>query len=89
MAATQEDVSCLHRNDMMMIRWICSTKLTEKIPSDELKSQLGLCSIENVLRRGRLRWYGHLQRKDPDTWPRKVDKKIVTGRNPRVHPRKT
>ena len=26
---------------------------------------------------------------DPDTWPRKVDKTIVTGSNPRGHPRKT
>ena len=29
-AATQEDVSQLNRNDMMMIRWICSAKLRDK-----------------------------------------------------------
>ena len=34
-AATQEDVSQLNRNDMM-IRWICSTKLRDKVPSEEL-----------------------------------------------------
>ena len=88
-AATQEDVSCLNRNDMMMIRWICSTKLRDKVPSEELRSRLGLGSIENALRCGRLRWYGHVQRMDPDTWPRKVDKTIVTGNNPRDRPRKT
>ena len=86
-AATQEDVSRLNRN-MMMIRWICSTKLRVKVPSEELRSRLGLESIENVLRCGRLRWYGHVQRMDPDTWPRKVDKTIVTGNNP-MGPRKT
>ena len=26
---------------------------------------------------------------DPDTWPKKVDKTIVTGSNPRGRPRKT
>ena len=26
---------------------------------------------------------------DPDTWPRKVDKTIVTGNNPMARPRKT
>ena len=46
-AATQEDVSCLNCNVMMMMRWICSTNLTDKIPSDELRSGLGLCNIEN------------------------------------------
>ena len=37
-AATQEDVSHLNRNDMMMIRWICSAKLRHKVPSEELRS---------------------------------------------------
>ena len=32
-AATQEDVSRLNRNDMMMIKWICSTKLRGKVSS--------------------------------------------------------
>ena len=50
---------------------------------------MGLGSIENALRCGILRWYGHVQRMDPDTWPGKVDKTIVTGNNPRGRPRKT
>ena len=50
-AATQEDVSRLNQNDMM-IRWICSAKLRDKVPSEELRSRLGLCFIENVLRCG-------------------------------------
>ena len=64
-AATQEDVSRLNHNDMMMIRWTCSTKLRDKVLS-ELRSQLGLGSIENVLRCGLLCWYGHVQCMDPD-----------------------
>ena len=73
----------------MMIRWICSAKLRDNVPSEELRSRLCLGSIENALRCGRLRWYGHVQRMDPDAWPRKVYKTIVTGNNPRGHPRKT
>ena len=87
-AATQEDVSRLNRNNMM-IRWICSAKLRDKVPSEELRSRFGLGSIENALRCGRLRWYGHVQRMDHDTWPRKVEKTIVNGNNPRGRPRKT
>ena len=37
-AATQEDVSFLNHNDMMMIRWIYSAKLRDKVPSEELRS---------------------------------------------------
>ena len=32
------------------------------------KKAIGLGSIENPLRCGRLCWYGHVQRLDPDTW---------------------
>ena len=88
-AATQEDVSRLNRNDMMMIRWICSANLRDKVPSEELRSRLGLCSIENVPRCGRLQWYGHVQCMDPDTYPWKVENIIVTGSNPRGRPRET
>ena len=38
---------------------------------------------------GRLRWDGHDHGMDPDTWPRKVDKTIIAGNNPRGRPRKT
>ena len=50
---------------------------------------MGLGSIENALRCGHLRWYGHVQRMDPDTWPRMVGKTIVTVNNPRGCPKKT
>ena len=60
----------------------------DKIPADKLTCRLCMCSIENELRCKRLRWYGHFQRIDPDTWPRKVDKTIATGSNPRDCPRK-
>ena len=36
--ATQEDVSRLNRNDMIMIRRICSAKLRDKVPLEELRS---------------------------------------------------
>ena len=37
-AATQEYVSRLNCNDMMMIRWICFVKLRDKVPLEELRS---------------------------------------------------
>ena len=83
-----KDVSHLNHNYMMMIRWIYSTKLADKVQSDELRSRLGLCGTENVRRRRCLRWYDHLQCIDPDTWPRKALKTTMIGSNPRVRPRK-
>ena len=64
-------------------------KLRDKVPSEELRSQLGFGSIENALICGCLRWYGRVQCMDPDTWPRRVDKTIITGNTSRGNPRKT
>ena len=41
---------------------------------------MGLLKIENVLRYGRLHWYGNLQH--VEAWPRKVEKRIVPSNDP-------
>jgi len=45
----KQDIRRLERNDMTMIRWICSTKLSDKIPSNELKERLYLIGVEDAL----------------------------------------
>ena len=71
-----------------MIRWICSSKLADRDPLNELRSRLGLSSIENVLRWNRLRWFGHLQRMNVNSWPRKIETFDAPGSYPRGRPRK-
>ena len=34
----------------------------------ELYSRLDVEAVSDVVRRGRLRWFGHLERKSPDDW---------------------
>ena len=34
----------------------------------ELYSLLGVQSVANVVRHGRLRWFGHLERRSVDDW---------------------
>ena len=41
-----------------MVRWICSVKLCEKISMSDLKTRMGISSIEDVIRYHRLRWFG-------------------------------
>ena len=61
-AVTVEDTSRIVRNDHTMIRWICSSKIMDKIPMQNLRRSLGIGAIDVVLRCSRLRWYGHLTR---------------------------
>ena len=53
-----------------------------------LRSRLGLHSIDDTLRYNRLRWYGHLKRMDNDRWSNKIMDYNVTGTYPRGRPKK-
>jgi len=50
----------LHRAEMRMVRWMCGTKLQDRIPSKGLRERLGLDDIISVLQQNRLRLYGHV-----------------------------
>ena len=52
----------------MMARWMCGLSLTDRKHREVLYSLLGIQSVADVVRRGRLRWFGHLERKIEDDW---------------------
>ena len=49
---------------------MCGVRLSDFIrkASAELLSRLDIESVSVVVRRGRLRWFGHVERKQPDDW---------------------
>ena len=47
---------------------MCGVRLSDKKASAELLSQLDIDSVSVVIRRVRLRWFGHVERKQPDDW---------------------
>lgn len=83
-----KDVSRITRNDNAMLRWIASVKLSDRVPTVELHSRLGLKSIGEVVQTRRLRWYGHVLRCDDDWWPKKILEFDVPGKFLKGRPRK-
>ena len=79
-AVTVDDCSRLVRNDNAMVRWICSTRLADRVPTAELRERLGIPSIEDLLSQGRLRWFGHVQRMHDDCWQKKMLTHVVEGK---------
>ena len=75
------------RNDRAMIRWICSAKLADKIPTAVLHQKLDLDEITAVLCTRRLRWYGHVQR--ATSCINSITRLELPGTRDRGRPRKT
>ena len=84
-----EDMNRLERTERMMIRWMCSVSLRDRVPTDELRGRLNIESISELVRRARLRWFGHVERKEQGDWVSACRNVVVEGNKPRGRGRKT
>ena len=51
----------LNRTEMSMIKWVCRDKLNESKKSEELRQLLGLEAVSLMIKKSRLRWFGHVE----------------------------
>jgi len=74
---------------MRMVRWMCNVKVKDRVPSKELTERLGIDDIIliQVLQQKRLRWYGHVLRKEDTDWVKKCMEYEVEGSRPRGRPK--
>ena len=63
----------------MIVRWMCGVSLKDRKRSVDLYSLLGVQSMAEVVRRGRLRWFGHVERKSGDDWVSACRNVVVAG----------
>ena len=83
------NVVALQRAEMRLVRWMCGVKLKDRLPSKELREWLGIDDIALVLQQNRLRWYGHVLRKEDNDWVKKCMEYEVEGPWPRGRPKTT
>ena len=69
----------LERTEWMMVRWMCGVSLKDRKCSVDSYSLLGVQSVAEVVRRGRLRWFGHVERKSGDDWVSACRNVVVVG----------
>ena len=67
-AMKKANLHSLERTEWMMVRWMYGVPLKDRKCSVDLYSLLGVQSVADVVRRGRLRWFGHLERRSVDDW---------------------
>ena len=63
--------------------------MTDYIPNDAYRRVLGVESISKKIRKGRLRWYGHVRRRRTSTSVRRVESILIGGKRKRGRPRRT
>jgi len=85
----KENRVALQRAEMRMVRWMCNVKVKDRVPSQELRERLGIDDIILILHQSRLRWYGHVLRKEDTDSVKKYMEYEVEGSRPRGRPKRT
>ena len=86
-AMKADTLNRLRRNDRAMIRRICNVKAKDEVSSDSLLTKLGIQDLDVVLRTGRMRWFGHVERSTG--WISEVRKLNVVAHKRSGRPRKS
>ena len=68
---------------------MCGVSLRERKTITELRKSLGIKDIDEVMRQSRLRWMGHVLRKDKDDWVRRNTDMVIEGERGVERPRMT
>ena len=64
-------------------------RLKNRISSEELNKRVGIESVAVIVRRGRMGWFGHLERKDKHDWVSACRDFEVAGQKKKGRGRKT
>ena len=78
-AMKKVNLHSLERMEWMMVRWMCRVLLKDRKCSVDLYSLLGVQSVAEVVRRGRMRWFGHVERTSGDDWVSACRNVVVAG----------
>ena len=68
---------------------MCGVSLRGRKTNAKLRKSLGINDIDEVMRRSRLRWMGHVLRKDKDDWVRRSMEMAIEGKRGAGKPRMT
>ena len=61
----------LERTEMRMAQWLCGVSLRDRVPRVELRERMGIKLVSDIVKQNRLRWLGHVLRKDDGDWVKK------------------
>jgi len=76
--------------EMRMLRWICGYTRLDRIRNGVIRDLVKVAPIGDKMRESRLRWFGHVKRRNVDAPVRRCERiNISEGRRGRGRPKKS
>ena len=82
-AVSAETDRKLDRTEMRMVRFMCGVRLRDKCTNSDVRTRLGI-----AIRKSRLQWFGHVERKADEDWVKRCTEMEVEGRGGRGRPKR-
>ena len=82
-----KEENILEKTEMRMLRRIKGVTVKDEMKSEDIRKELGVGSIKSKARESRLRWFGHVHRKEQEINLRQVMDMEIPERRPRGRPR--
>ena len=84
---TSSHVNKLEVTEMKMCRWACGHTLRDHVRNDDTRKKLKVENITEMCRKARVRWFGHVKRRDQEYDGRKTLEMVPPGRRKRGRPK--
>ena len=86
-AVRKKEERKLHTTEMRMLRWARGKTRLDHVRNEDIWKEAHMCPMAEFLREKRLRWFGHVQRRDIDDATRKILQMEVEGKRNRGRPK--
>ena len=87
-AVTKKQVEEMEVAEMKMLRFAMGVKRKDKIRNEHIRSTVKVEQLGMKMREGRLRWYGHVMRRDQEYVGRKMMEMELPGKRRRGRPKR-
>ena len=74
--------------EMKMIRWACGHRRLDHIENEDIRRRVRVTEVHGKIQERRIRWYGHVQRREEGHVTRRTLEMEVEGRRARGRPRR-
>ena len=88
-AVNEQDIQLMERTQMRMLRWMAGVSRKEHRTNESIREAFHVEPISIVIRRSRLRWFGHVARRDQSHIARLCLEVDVEGKPSRGRPKLT
>ncbi|KAF3627786.1 hypothetical protein FXO37_29679 [Capsicum annuum] len=65
--------------EMRMLCWMCGLTREDRVRNEIIRGKVRVASVEDKMRKGRLRWFGHVMRRGADAPVRRCEKLALDG----------